>query len=46
MRNQANLGLMSVADMRKRQAARIRARIEHIERFMREQDERLARMRL
>ena len=39
-------GVMSLSSVRKRQAAQIRAHIERIERFMREQDERMARMRL
>lgn len=41
-----NPGLMSVASLRKQQAAILRARVERIERFLREQDERLAARRL
>ena len=38
--------LMSVASIRRQQAAILRAHLEHLERFMREQDERLAARKL
>lgn len=37
--------MMSVEQIRREQAAYLRARIESIERFLREQDARLARIR-
>lgn len=39
-------GIMSVASLRRQQAAILRAHIERIDRFVREQDDRLAARRL
>lgn len=46
MKAEKSLGTMTVTELRRRQAERNRAAVERIERFLREQDERLAAMGL